>query len=69
MPKDTRRFVRRYRQGFAERPLWFFSSEPVDASAAERDIPPVPGVKRDMTELDANGHVTFGGCLEEGAKG
>jgi len=48
---------------------WMFSSGPLDASASEREIPPVPGVKKAMVELDARDHVTFGGCLEEGAKG
>ena len=67
--KDARRFVRRNRSALAARPLWFFSSGPLDATASERDIPPVPGVRRAMTRLDARGHVTFGGCLEEGAKG
>ncbi|WP_030610315.1 flavodoxin domain-containing protein [Streptomyces fulvoviolaceus] len=67
--KDARRFLRRHGKDLAGRPLWLFSSGPLDASAAERDIPPVPGLKRAMTRLDARGHVTFGGCLEEGAKG
>jgi menaquinone-dependent protoporphyrinogen oxidase len=67
--KDARRFVRRHRRTLAEHPLWLFSSGPLDASAAERDIPPVPGVQRAMTWLDAREHMTFGGCLEEGAKG
>ncbi|MFG2732235.1 flavodoxin domain-containing protein [Streptomyces canus] len=67
--KDARRFVRRHRRALAERPLWLFSSGPLDASASERDIPPVPGVQRAMTRLDAREHATFGGCLEEGAKG
>ncbi|MFC9679648.1 flavodoxin domain-containing protein [Streptomyces sp. NPDC056948] len=67
--KDARRFVRRHGKALAERPLWFFSSGPLDPSASERDIPPVPGVKRAMVRLDAREHVTFGGCLEEGAKG
>lgn len=67
--KDARRFLRRHRQALAERPLWLFSSGPLDASASERDIPPVPGVKKAMTALGARGHATFGGCLEEGAKG
>jgi menaquinone-dependent protoporphyrinogen oxidase len=67
--KDARRFVRRHRRALAERPLWLFSSGPLDASASERDIPPVPGVQRVMTRLDAREHTTFGGCLEEGAKG
>ncbi|MEU2287714.1 flavodoxin domain-containing protein [Streptomyces sp. NPDC013178] len=67
--KHARRFLRRHRRDLAERPLWLFSSGPLDASASERDIPPVPAVKKAMTRLDAREHVTFGGCLEEGAKG
>lgn len=67
--KDARRFVRRHGRELARRPLWFFSSGPLDASASERDIPPVPGVKKAMAGLAAREHVTFGGRLEEGAKG
>ncbi|MEU9733869.1 flavodoxin domain-containing protein [Streptomyces sp. NPDC048002] len=67
--KDARRFLRRHRAALAERPLWLFSSGPLDPSAGERDIPPVAGLRRAMIRLDARGHVTFGGCLEEGAKG
>jgi menaquinone-dependent protoporphyrinogen oxidase len=67
--KDARRFVRRHRAVLAERPVWFFSSGPLDASAAERDIPPVRGVQRAMIRLDVRDHVTFGGRLEEGARG
>ncbi|MEU1473958.1 flavodoxin domain-containing protein [Streptomyces sp. NPDC005760] len=67
--RDARRFVSRHGRQLAERPLWFFSSGPLDASASERDIPPVRGVRRAVTRLDARGHVTFGGCLEAGAKG
>ncbi|MER6156334.1 flavodoxin domain-containing protein [Streptomyces sp. NPDC001868] len=67
--RDARRFVRRHRHELAERPLWLFSSGPLDPSASERDIPPVPGVQKAMDRLDSREHVTFGGCLEEGAKG
>ncbi|AZQ39503.1 flavodoxin [Streptomyces cyaneochromogenes] len=67
--KDSRRFLRRHRRELAERPLWLFSSGPLDPSASERDIPPVPGLKRAMNRFDTRGHVTFGGCLQEGAKG
>ncbi|MGW1362222.1 flavodoxin domain-containing protein [Streptomyces chartreusis] len=67
--KDARRFLRRHRRELAGRPLWLFSSGPLDPSASEREIPPVAGLKRAMSRLDANGHVTFGGCLQEGAKG
>ncbi|MGW1957864.1 flavodoxin domain-containing protein [Streptomyces sp. NPDC001920] len=67
--KDARRFVRHHRRELVERPLWLFSSGPLDASASERDIPPAPGVKKAMDRLDAREHITFGGCLREGAKG
>ncbi|MFE1863547.1 flavodoxin domain-containing protein [Streptomyces anandii] len=67
--KDARRFVRRHRRSLSGRPVWFFSSGPLDASASERDIPPVPGVRRAMARLDVSEHATFGGRLEEGAKG
>ncbi|MEU5321088.1 flavodoxin domain-containing protein [Streptomyces sp. NPDC021056] len=67
--KHARRFARRHGGELAGLPLWLFSSGPLDASASERDIPPVPGVQKAITRLDARGHVTFGGCLEEGAKG
>ncbi|MEU3950695.1 flavodoxin domain-containing protein [Streptomyces sp. NPDC029526] len=67
--KHARRFLRRHSHDLADRPLWLFSSGPLDASASERDIPPVPGVKKAMIRLDAREHVTFGGCLEKGAKG
>ncbi|MFJ3233611.1 flavodoxin domain-containing protein [Streptomyces sp. NPDC086787] len=67
--KDARRFVRRHRRVLAARPLWFFSSGPLDASASERNIPPVPGVRRAMDRLGVREHITFGGSLEEGARG
>ncbi|MFI7497979.1 flavodoxin domain-containing protein [Streptomyces sp. NPDC049687] len=67
--KDARRFVRRHRVLLAQRPVWFFSSGPLDPSASERDIPPVRGVQQAMTRLDVRDHVTFGGCLRDGAKG
>ncbi|MGW7241926.1 flavodoxin domain-containing protein [Streptomyces sp. NPDC054804] len=67
--KDARTFIRRHRQDLAERPVWFFSSGPLDTSASERDIPPVRGVRRSMQSLHARGHATFGGCLDGDADG
>jgi menaquinone-dependent protoporphyrinogen oxidase len=67
--RDARRFVRRHRRSLARRPVCLFSSGPLDASASDRDIPPVPGVRRVMDELEVTEHVTFGGCLEEGVEG
>ncbi|MBD9724141.1 flavodoxin domain-containing protein [Streptomyces caniscabiei] len=67
--RNARRFLRRHRRELPQRPLWLFSSGPLDASASERDIPPVPGVRKAVIRFDAREHVTFGGCLEKGAKG
>ncbi|WP_129305310.1 flavodoxin domain-containing protein [Streptomyces sp. L2] len=67
--RHARRFLRRHRRALADRPLWLFSSGPLDPSASERNIPPVPRLEKAMAALDARGHVTFGGCLENGAKG
>ncbi|TQK50020.1 menaquinone-dependent protoporphyrinogen oxidase [Streptomyces sp. SLBN-118] len=67
--RDAVRFARRHEHALAERPVWLFSSGPLDASAGERDIPPVRGAARAATLLDAREHVTFGGRLEEGARG
>ncbi|MFE2531230.1 flavodoxin domain-containing protein [Streptomyces sp. NPDC059371] len=67
--KDARRFVRRHRVELAHRPVWLFSSGPLDSSAADRDVPPVRGVQRTMNRMDVQGHITFGGCLKEGARG
>ncbi|MCF3122337.1 flavodoxin [Streptomyces arenae] len=67
--KDARRFVRRRRRVLAKKEVWLFSSGPLDASASERDIAPVPAVHRVLTVIGAHEHVTFGGCLRDGAKG
>ncbi|MEU3792783.1 flavodoxin domain-containing protein [Streptomyces fructofermentans] len=67
--KNARRLVRRHGRALAGRPLWLFSSGPLGTEAAGRDVPPVPDVKKIMTRLEAREHVTFGGCLEAGAKG
>ncbi|WP_411149215.1 flavodoxin domain-containing protein [Streptomyces sp. A30] len=67
--RDATRFARRHRKALGRLPVWLFSSGPLDPSASERDIPPVPGVARLVTRLDARGHATFGGRLTEGARG
>ncbi|MFI7341247.1 flavodoxin domain-containing protein [Streptomyces sp. NPDC050085] len=64
----VRRFVRRHRRALSERPLWLFSSGPLDDSASRGDIPPTPSVRRIADQLHAREHVTFGGCLKENAQ-
>ncbi|MFD0418694.1 flavodoxin domain-containing protein [Streptomyces sp. NPDC127108] len=67
--RDARRFARRHRRALSGRPLWLFSSGPLDSSASLRDIPPPPSVRRVAHRLGARVHVTFGGCLDERARG
>ncbi|GGZ20005.1 flavodoxin domain-containing protein [Streptomyces poonensis] len=67
--RDARRFAHRNRRALARRPVWLFSSGPLDASASERDIPPAPGVRRLARRIGARGHVTFGGRLEGDVEG
>jgi len=65
--RDAQRFGRRHAQALRERPVWLFSSGPLEAVAV--DIPPVPAVAALATRVEARGHRTFGGRLDEGAKG
>ncbi|OII62519.1 flavodoxin [Streptomyces sp. CC53] len=66
---DALRCARRNAEALGRRPVWMFSSGPLDDSAAEEDIPPVRGVEREMERLHAREHVTFGGSLSPTVKG
>lgn len=65
----ARRLVRRHRRALATRPVWMFSSGPLDASASEHGLDPIPTVARLMETVSARGHATFGGSLQTGAGG
>lgn len=67
--RDARRFVRRHHHALTPIPVWLFSSGPLDFSASQRDVPPVRGARRAERRLGAEEHVTFGGRLQEGARG
>ncbi len=67
--RDARRFVKRHAAELRRRPTYFFSSGPLDDSAASKDIPPVRSVAVLMRRVAALGHVTFGGRLSPDAKG
>ncbi|WP_240677233.1 flavodoxin domain-containing protein [Actinacidiphila soli] len=67
--RDAAGFARRHRKALARRPVWLFSSGPLDASATERDIPAARGAARIVARLDARDHVTFGSRLSGGARG
>jgi len=67
--RDARRFVRRHASELRQRPVYFFSSGPLDDSASQRDLPPVKGVQALMDKVGARGHATFGGRLAPDVKG
>jgi menaquinone-dependent protoporphyrinogen oxidase len=66
--REVRRFVKRHTGTLRERPVWLFSSGPLNGSAAEM-IPPVRQVQELLERIGARGHVTFGGRLPADAKG
>lgn len=67
--KDAVRFVRRQRKALRNRAVWLFSSGPLDESATESVIPPTKQVQKLIDMVDARGHMTFGGKLDEDVKG
>jgi menaquinone-dependent protoporphyrinogen oxidase len=67
--REARRFVMRHRSALRARPVWMFSSGPLDDSAARRELPPVPVVAALMARVGARGHATFGGRLAADATG
>ena len=67
--RDAKRLVKRHAAQLQELPTFFFSSGPLDDSAAQGDIPPVKGVQALMDRVGAMGHATFGGRLTADAKG
>lgn len=68
--KDATRLVKRLADPLSRRPVWLFSSGPLGEDAEEHpDVPPVDKVSGLMGRIDARGHVTFGGALDEDASG
>ena len=61
--KDARRFTSRFRQGLVARPLWLFSSGPLDPRLARADLPITPHGMEVTKGLGAIVHRTFGGRL------
>src|SRR4051794_988370 len=68
-PRDVRSFVRRHRAALRQVPVWLFSSGPLDDSARLGDLAAVAQVQAIAADLEAHGHMTFGGRLERDAKG
>jgi menaquinone-dependent protoporphyrinogen oxidase len=67
--RDARRFVREHRAQLSTRPVWLFSSGPLDRSARTGDVAAVAQVQALARDIEARGHMTFGGRLEPAARG
>jgi menaquinone-dependent protoporphyrinogen oxidase len=67
--REARRFVTRNATELARRPVWMFSSGPLDPSAGRGVIPPTPTIAALMARVGARSHTTFGGRLAPDAKG
>jgi hypothetical protein len=61
--RKAKRCAERNADSLKHRPVWLFSSGPVDSSAEQHDIPPVRAVAQQMERLGAREHVTFGGSI------
>jgi menaquinone-dependent protoporphyrinogen oxidase len=66
---DARRFVQRFAGRAGDRPVWLFSSGPLDTSADTGPIEPVPHARAALRDLGAREHVTFGGRMTTDAHG
>jgi menaquinone-dependent protoporphyrinogen oxidase len=67
--RDARRFVKQNTDVLRTRPVFFFSSGPLDDSATQKAIPPTRQVRGLMARVAAVDHTTFGGRLAEDAPG
>jgi menaquinone-dependent protoporphyrinogen oxidase len=67
--RDAKRFVRHHEAELRTRPVWLFSSGPLDDSATRSTIPPVRAAAELAARVNAVEHVTFGGRLDPAASG
>ena len=61
--RDARRFTERFHNDLKARPLWLFSSGPLDRRLARADQPITPHGAEITAGLGARAHRTFGGRL------
>lgn len=61
--RDANRFVARNLDALARRPVWLFSSGPLDRSADSGVLPATPAVAMLTEPIRARDHRTFGGRL------
>lgn len=62
---DARRYIERYARELARVPTWLFSSGPLDDSADRATLDPPRPVQALAARIGSQGHITFGGRLDE----
>ena len=67
--RDANRFVARNREALRERPLWLWSSGPLDRALAVVNMPLTPNATETIGDLPYRAHHTFGGRLDPEAPG
>ena len=67
--REANRFARVHAAALAERPVWLFSSGPLDHSASAGDLPIPAHVAEATAAIGARGHRMFGGRLAADAPG
>ncbi len=67
--REANRFLRVHRAALRSRPVWLFSSGPLDHSAEWSEIPMTAHVAAQTAAIGARGHRTFGGRLLPGTPG
>jgi menaquinone-dependent protoporphyrinogen oxidase len=67
--RACRDFIRRHRSGLCIRPVWLFSSGPLEVITDLNEPAPIPFIRATLRGLPARGHRTFGGRLTPDAGG
>jgi menaquinone-dependent protoporphyrinogen oxidase len=67
--RDANRFVAHHLAALQDRPLWLFSSGPLDSRLAAANLPIAPQAAEVTAALTPRGHRTFGGRLDPDAPG
>jgi menaquinone-dependent protoporphyrinogen oxidase len=67
--RAARKLVTHNTDALRARPVWLFSSGPLDASATEHELPPTHQVENLIDLVGARGHIVFGGRLARDATG
>jgi menaquinone-dependent protoporphyrinogen oxidase len=67
--RDANRFVTRNVEALRARPVWLFSSGPLDRRLAAANLPIAPNAQEITARINPRGHRTFGGRLDADSPG